>query len=501
MKNTEETKFYNLPFEQDVVGYILERETDKNPLIIAREDLGSLGSKAFFGKDYRTTYQILTKLEKKGKPRGLVIVQEELRKLKIDPSFLIDLVKVTYGSEVTFREELRTIKELAYKRELENIAEMSDGKSLEETKQKLETFWKSVEISTRKPKVISLDELWKTEFEEVPYLIGKGLLPKLSLVLLIGHKKRGKTQLCLNMAQSLATGVPLFYSLRDKTGLFPITEKGVKTLFFFRENVLQTLKKWTLTQRKGLEEILDRPFTKEERQAVRLVDPREIPIVYLDTPSGREAFERIVKANSDVSVVVVDPLSRFIAKDLNKMENVTNTMNFLQELGLKYKVAFLLPHHCRKPSGDTQKKAPPEDPFFEAAGSSALINCYDSGIAIKRKSQRRSELILEVEFDFRNEQSPENITVKRDPETFLFEYLTSEQVAVEGASSVSALISIMKRLPEGARYTLIAEVASKALGVSKQRIAELLAKGIDEGRIWKAEGRTGGYFLEKPPKT
>lgn len=343
------------------------------------------------------------------------------------------------------------------------------------------------EAEREREKPITAWELLEMNLPKEPYLIGKGLLPKQGYTLIVGKAKEGKTMLALNFALCLAEGIPVFMGKDDKRGLYPVSHKA-KTLFLFRENAPQTIREIILKQSIGLSKLLNR---KIQRQTFNLINFLRPKTVYLDIKEGQRELERIVKANP-TDLVVIDPLSRFVAKDINKMEVVTGIANFMEDLWDKYGCAFLLLHHFRKLQAGGK---PEEDPFERITGSAGLRNSMASGIVMERKSERRSRNIKKISFEFRNEESPEPMVVVRDPETLLFEPITEEEV-LEGSSSVNKLVELMKKeFKNGVRYKDIADIGSKKFGVAKERIAELLKKGIEEGVISKEKGRTGKWFV------
>ncbi len=342
-------------------------------------------------------------------------------------------------------------------------------------------------LMEEKVKPVRAGELLRKEFKETPYLIGRGLLPKQGYTMIAGNAKEGKTMLALSFALCLATGIPVFMREEDKTGLFPVPRKA-KTLFLFRENTEKEIQKIIATQKTGLEKMLEREITNETLNSIEILHPKNI---YMDMESGKRELERTLKDNP-VDLVVIDPLSRFVVGDSNKMEKVVSIVNFIDDLGERYGCAFLLLHHFRKLGSGERVE---EDPFNRVTGSAGWRNSYVSGIAMERKSKRRSKNIKKFSFEFRNEESPDPIIIKRDSDTLLFSPITEEE-ALEGSSSVEMLIKLMKKeFPNGIRCSAISDVASEKFGVSKTRIKELLKRGQEEGSVGKEKGKYGKYFV------
>lgn len=359
-------------------------------------------------------------------------------------------------------------------------------RSEEARKQNLEVL-ADMGIGERKDRPITARELLEASRLETPYLIGRGLLPKQGYTMLVGKAKEGKTMLALYFALCLAEGIPVFARKSQREGFFPVPHKA-RTLFLFRENAESTIREIIMRQKQGLERLLGRTISDETLELITLLRPKS---VFLDVKKGQAELERII-ANNPADIVVVDPLSRFIAKDMNKMENVTGVANFLDSLSEKYSCAFLLLHHFRKLAGGER---PDEDPFERITGSAGWRNCLVSGIAMERKSKRRGSTLKRLSFEFRSEESPDPITLERDSETLLFEPRTEEE-AREGVSSSGKLAALVKKeFPGGARHGEIAEVACRHFEVSKRRISELLHDGIEEGLIVKGKEKLGKYFV------
>jgi len=189
-------------------------------------------------------------------------------------------------------------------------------------------------------------------------------------------------------------------------------------------------------------------------------------------------------------LVVMDPLSRFLTSDMNKMETAIRVANAIDELGEEFGCAFLLLHHFRKEGKGDEAQ---EDVFERITGSAGWRNSYVSCLALERRHKGRSRNIKKLSFEFRGHEPMDPITVERNPETLLFEQITEEEV-FEGTSSVGGLVEILEEFKEGARYCLISEVASEKFGVTKRRITELLKKGMEEGLIAKEKGKEGKYY-------
>lgn len=495
-KRTKTDPFINVPpndpeLEKEIIGCLILFPTE---LAQSKNTLGEIGNEAFYSSKLRLVYKALLKMEEQEIPIAIETVSpfiKEKFKEEIPGNFLVDLVNKAIGEEL-LKYQLKKLKELYFKRKLQSISirsfqAVNNEASVEEIKQELMDSLAEIKITEEKRKPITAKELLEKKLPKYPYFIGKGLLPKQGYTMIVGKAKEGKTMLALYFALCLAEGCPVFMRESDKTGVFPVPHKA-KTLFLFRENSETMLKAIITKQRKGVEMLLNRKIKDKTLSSIKLLRPRTL---YLDIVKGQRELEQVIK-NNPVDLVVIDPLSRFITKEMNRMEVVVEIANFLDNLNEKYGCAFLLLHHFRKLAAG-EKEAP--DPFERITGSAGWRNCLVSCIAMEKKSERKSRNIKKLSFEFRYEESLDPITIIRDSNTLIFKPITEEEV-LEGASSVSQLVEIIqKEFKNGVRYSVISSVASERFGVTKQRIAELLKKGIEEGLIGKEKGKTGKYFV------
>jgi hypothetical protein len=341
--------------------------------------------------------------------------------------------------------------------------------------------------SSERYKAISLTDFLKQTPNEIPYLIGKGLLPKQGYLMIAGKAKEGKTKLALMIALCLALGLPIFIREDNLTGMFPTPEK-IKTLYLYRE--AEGLIGMTLeSQIKGLENLFKIKISKEARDRISLkYPPKEL---YLDTIPGRIVFENIIKANP-VDLVIIDPVSKFFARDMNKMPPVIATTNLLEEIGRQYNCSFILIHHL--------KKEPTLDPFDAITGSATWRNCYSSGLMLQRRYEGRADVFKKVTFEFRNAETPDFITTRRDSETSLFFEVTEEE-ALRGVSNVKRLVKMIEdNFKEPVSYTKITNLAKEKWGVTKQRIAKLLREAVKEQLLEKTGSERDTRYTIKTQK-
>lgn len=481
----------NLELEKQVIGCLLLRP-EKLPL--AKDILGEMASEVFYNSSMSLIYRALLRMEEEGIPIDIVLARSFIKekfKEKIPPVLFADLINNVVSLK-PLEYNLKKIRTLYKKRQIQEISfktlrVIDNGADLKKIKEGIIEGLgkiKTKEESTERDKAISLPDFLKQTPDEIPYLIGKGLLPKQGYLMIAGKAKEGKTKLALMFALCLAKGLPIFVREDDLTGMFPIPEK-VKTLYLYRE--AEGLIGITLNKQiSGLENLFNLKISQKTKERVCLkYPPKEL---YLDLVPGQTVFENIIKQNP-VDLVVIDPLSKFVARDMNNMPPVIATANLLEQIGREYNCSFILIHHL--------KKEPTEDPFDAITGSASWRNCYSSGLMLQRRYEGRSDMFKKVTFEFRNAETPDFITIKRESDTSLFIQVTEEE-ALRGVSSVEKLVKMIEdNFREPVTYTKITDLTKEKWGIGKSRTAKLLGEAVKLDLLEKAgEQRNTRYSIK-----
>lgn len=485
-------KNYDFSTEASVLANLLSEDA-KETVPKVMKIFGDLGRDVFYDGDNRLIYQAILNLHEKGHiihPMTLATYLKEKLKAEISAAHLVELRAQDLGAGLT--EELaRRLKELAARREVEKLGKeiiqgVEDDKETPSLIEKAQIKITELRKGSREtPEPITAKQLLETPLPEDQYLIGGGLLPKQGYTMVVGKPKEGKTMKVLLMALSLATGLPFLTRKGRKEGLFPVPEPR-KSLFLLRENIDKTIQSFLEKQTRGLEE----KFGKSIKQSLSLISFARPKTIYLDLKEGLPELRNLLESHRP-ALVVIDPLSRFLTSDMNKMEVAAKVANTIDSLGEEFGCAFLLVHHFRKLGKEDVESG---DIFERITGSGGWRNSYVSALALETRHKRRSSNIKRVHFEFRTHEPMDPIIVERNPDTLLFEQI-SEEEAFEGTSTVERLVEIVREeFKNGVRYSVITEVASQKFGVTKQRIAELLKKGIKEGLLGKESGKAGKYY-------
>jgi RecA-family ATPase len=122
-------------------------------------------------------------------------------------------------------------------------------------------------------------------------------------------------------------------------------------------------------------------------------------------------------------LLIVDPLANFHTGDENEaqdMSRVTGALDDIRSGG----VAVGLVHHHGKRSGSNPNVG------HKARGSSVLPGWYDSHLSLEW-----AESAIRVRFELRHDETPEDIVVKLNPNTLLFETQHDEAAQIRLVTS------------------------------------------------------------------
>ena len=198
------------------------------------------------------------------------------------------------------------------------------------------------------------------ETDEQKWLI-EGLWARQAVGILGGEPKCCKSFLALDMAVSVASGMPC---LRE----FTVCRTG-PVLLFPAEDSLPVV-------RQRIEGICRAAVaTFGELPLFVITAPR----LLLDVPQDRDRLRQTVAAIRP-ALLVLDPFIRLHRADENASKEVAPLLGYLRELQREFATAVILVHHARKGSGKGR-------PGQALRGSSDLHGWGDSNLYLRRKAQ------------------------------------------------------------------------------------------------------------------
>jgi RecA-family ATPase len=238
------------------------------------------------------------------------------------------------------------------------------------------------------------------EFLPQPMVVGRGILPVQSKMIIGGSAKVGKSFLVLNVGLAIAKGTPLFDAkYPNGTPVFPV----------YQENRVLYIE-WEVGP-EGLRRRLDRIIAaKPAWQFAPLYVKSKDTNLRMDTPDGIMAIEAEIE-QTQPSVLILDPLSKCHTQDENSAEAMGKLMRVGDKWIEKYKLSIIYVHHVGLASFDPQNM---RRGGARLRGSSALFADVDSMIEVINKSGSSSqEPTLELGIELRQGESMPTQYVRR----------------------------------------------------------------------------------------
>lgn len=195
-----------------------------------------------------------------------------------------------------------------------------------------------------------------------PHFIIPGLEPG-QVGILSAPGGTGKTILSLELAFSLASGVELFRAI-------PV-ESPHRVLFIELEETYAGLVNSFCIARSCFFDNSLTPFFPTETLSIWHDEEGMLPLVDSNNRIVKDNVEWLKEMSKDMSLVIIDHLSKCHIADENSSVPMTILMSLFRKIGQETRAGFLLLHHTRKGSvlnreGDTAESA---------RGSSAIVNC------------------------------------------------------------------------------------------------------------------------------
>ncbi len=357
------------------------------------------------------------------------------------------------------------------KEELEELFSKNEA-TKEPTKKaakKEETRKLAEEFSIRS---FTLGELLKTRFTPGQFWVNKGLVPKGSFVLLAGLTKQGKTTITLQLCLSLIQGHCTFLEGFE-------IQSTARILYIFAENSPQGLQNIIKKQLSGL-------IWKPSGEDFKRLSFQPRGRMFLDNKEGLSILKKLIDINTP-DLVVLDPISRFIGKDINDMRIVNSLFDGL--LGIGNNITWFFIHHYRKPSNKDIN-----DPIYKTMGSSAFANNCDTFIGLERADKHRAGLYSTLYITLRRDKPIEPMNLYWNTESLLFEAVEKKEVLSGGVKAIDVVKVLKEDLKGKAAYTPLTKLVSDKFKITKQRVGELLRNAKELELVDKEKGHFGKWF-------
>ena len=242
-----------------------------------------------------------------------------------------------------------------------------------------------------------LQDFLTREIEDVPNLIGRGVLPVRSKCIVAGEPKTNKSFVITNLGIDLARGTPAF-GARYKSGtpVLPVVHP-CRVLLFDQEVGEQGLRKRMAGMFPEPDKVDFPLYIKSRDMALRI-----------DTPEGRLAISReIDEVRPDV--VIMDPLAKFHLQDENSAQAMSAVLRAVDHWIEEFGCSVIILHHVGKESQENPRRG-----GARIRGSSAIFGDIDTYIEVVRESSATAvEPVLQLSFELRQGEPLHPIFIRR----------------------------------------------------------------------------------------
>lgn len=234
------------------------------------------------------------------------------------------------------------------------------------------------------------DELKLHDWDEVVEYVDStewiipGILPAKGKLFIVGRSGTGKTTLALGLTSHLALGKK-HLDWESSTG------ESKKILFLSLEMLVESL-----TEFYGK---LNKNFTNEEQILLKknfktYASPEKVKFYKPESPMMGKFLRTLENHRPDI--ILVDSASFALASNLSNQEEITKSIETLDQIQDRYNCSFTFIHHSRKePPGHGYREADLDDVF----GSTFIAASASSIIALKQsKEYSDSNQIMDVRY-------------------------------------------------------------------------------------------------------
>jgi len=253
----------------------------------------------------------------------------------------------------------------------------------------------------QEPVFIDWNDFVNDESPDPPMIIGRGILPVKSVMVLAGEPKVGKSHLIINLAYHVATGMDWFD--------FPIETPG-KVVIFQAENSYYNQRR----RIKLIHGLVREPYLYPTLPDGQIVVSEAIQGLNLNEI---ESYSRVLSLLTRLRPVLVifDPMVNFHSAEENSNTEMALVMEMVHKLKEETNVSIILVHHTRKPSGGSDSGG------VSLRGASAIRGAYDSGLTLSSKfDDDTAEQIYQLDFEIRNGEPVSPLTLDLDPSVLTF---------------------------------------------------------------------------------
>lgn len=270
---------------------------------------------------------------------------ERFRRTKDGMAFLVSLTDGSVPSNAA-ETYLRMVEEWAAKRNIlrasEEMAAMArNGATSEDLARMMAIYTRRMEsvlTVTEGVRTVDVQAAMSAQLPPVPWLV-EGWLGEGDLVIFAGEWASGKSLISIDLAISVALGIPWM-------GRIPVTKQAA-VIYVDEENNARNITRRLARMIRG-----------------RNIDPEDLASVQLrylsknhlrlDAPRGLSTLRTEIETHRPI-LVVLDSLIRFHGADENSNTDIANVLGGIVQLATKHNSAFVILDHMRKPSKDDER--------------------------------------------------------------------------------------------------------------------------------------------------
>jgi len=305
-------------------------------------------------------------------------------------------------------------------------------------------------------------------------IIGCGILPAKSTLMISAYSKMGKSIMALMMAICIASGKPFLVQ-------FPVTRR--RRVLYFQQEISE----------RSMQDRLGKMLAYAKQEGFNpgsYLDIVNMAPVKLDSDDGIEVAMRIIRARRP-DVVIWDPLYKLHSQDENKVTQMQRVLDKFDYLRNIFGITQIVVHHHGQPMKDSGREG-----FQLMRGSSTLGAFGDSYLTLTRYKKNERSNYQKLAFTLRNAEEPEGLVLYRNPEHLWYEVVAE---ADQGSKvSISDVVNTLTHLSSSAKRQELIQRLIEVSGASQRTADTVIGEAVKLGRIGKRlVGREVEFYLHE----
>jgi archaellum biogenesis ATPase FlaH len=308
-----------------------------------------------------------------------------------------------------------------------------------------------------KLEVFQVGQLLTAQFPASDSMIGGNLLDRSGAMLISGPQKIGKSLFASQLALALGDRAPFL-------GFAPSNSE-------YRTLILQA----EVSAKRLQERFLKQTRLFGTSALGNVLSASVYSSIKIDSDEGQGTVQSLVDQYKP-DLVIVDPLANFHRGDENVAQDVLRVTTFLDDIRAQGPAVALV-HHHGKASAERANVG------HKARGSSALPGWYDSHLSLEKAGET-----VRLRFELRHDETPEDMILRLNPNTLLFEAQSDE------AAQLTLVVSAIREL--GAST---AEAVGEYCHRSRQWASDWLNDASDREMLQRSGNRPVIFALPGQP--